>query len=223
MFVGHYAVAFAAKKFHPSVGLVFLFIAVQLVDLIWPIFLLLGIEHVRIDPGNTTFTPLDFYDYPYTHSLVFTLVWSVLLGVAYWLWKRDVRGMALIGVCVASHWILDFITHRPDLPLAPGSSVLFGLGLWDNRLATIAVELALFVIGIWFYLKSTAPKNGTGTWALWGLIAFFIVIWVGNIFGPPPPSVETITIAGNAMWLFVLWAWWVDRNRKGLVTALRSQ
>jgi hypothetical protein len=221
MFVGHYAVAFAAKKFHPSVGLVFLFIAVQLVDLIWPIFLLLGIEHVRIDPGNTAFTPLDFYDYPYTHSLVFTLVWSVLLGVAYWLWKRDVRGMLIVGICVASHWILDFITHRPDLPLAPGSSVVFGLGLWNNRLATIAVELALFAIGIWLYLKSTTPKNGTGVWAFWGLVAFFIVIWTGNIFGPPPPSVEAIAIAGNAMWLFVLWAWWVDRNRKGLATALR--
>ncbi len=168
MFVGHYAVAFAAKKFHPSVGLVFLFIAVQLVDMIWPIFLLLEIEHVRIDPGNTAFTPLDFYDYPYTHSLVFTLVWSVLLGVAYWLWKRNVRGMVVIGICVASHWILDFITHRPDLPLAPGSSVMFGLGLWDNRLATIAVELALFGIGIWFYLKSTTPKNPTGIWALGG-------------------------------------------------------
>lgn len=224
MFVGHYAVAFAAKKFHPPLGLAFLFIAAQMVDLLWPIFLLLGIEHVRIDPGNTAFTPLDFYHYPYTHSLIFVLIWSVLLAAVYGLWKRDVRGMVVIGICVASHWVLDFITHRPDLPLAPGSSAYFGLGLWNSTVATVLVELALFAVGILFYVQSTTPKNRTGTWALWGLITFFVVIWAGNIFGPPPPSVEAIAIAGNAMWLFVLWAWWLDRNRSEALTAsLRSQ
>ncbi len=213
MFIGHYAVALAAKKARPAVSLAMLFVAAQLVDLLWPVFLLVGVENVRIDPGNTAFTPLDFYNYPFTHSLVFSIVWSIVLAGIYWLWKRDSKGSAIIGLCVASHWVLDWITHRPDLPLAPGSSIYLGLGLWNHPIATIAVELGMFVTGIWLYLGTTRAQNRTGVLAFWGLIAFFVVIWAGNVIGPPPPSVEAIAIAGNAMWLFVLWAWWIERNR----------
>jgi len=213
MFIGHYAVALAAKSARSSISLATLFVASQLVDLVWPIFLLLGVEHVRIDPGNTAFTPLDFYHYPFTHSLLFAFLWSVGFAGIYWILKRDIRGASVIGACVASHWLLDLLTHGPDLPLAPGSSMFFGLGLWNNPIATIAVELGMFVVGIWMYLRVTQPRNRMGDVAFWGLIAFFVMIWAGNIFGPPPPSANAIAIAGNAMWLFVLWAWWIERNR----------
>src|SRR3989339_132004 len=120
MFIGHYAVALAAKKGAPKVSLGTLFIAAQLVDLLWPLFLLLGLEHVRIDPGNTAFTPLDFYDYPITHSLVGAVGWSMLLGGVYYGFRRERKSAVVIGLVVFSHWILDLITHRPDLPLGLG-------------------------------------------------------------------------------------------------------
>src|SRR3989339_1594487 len=120
MFIGHYAVALAAKKGAPKASLGTLFIAAQLVDLLWPLFLLLGLEHVKIDPGNTAITPLNFNDYPLSHSLLMSIVWSLLFGGVYYLIKRNKKTSVILGLCVFSHWVLDFITHRPDLPLAPG-------------------------------------------------------------------------------------------------------
>lgn len=213
MFIGHYAVAMAAKRAAPSVSLAMLFVAAQWMDLLWPVLLLFGVEQVHIDPGNTAMTPLDFVNYPYTHSLVASVVWSVVLGGAYFLWRRDGRASLWVGMCVLSHWILDFVTHRPDLPLAPGSPSFFGLGLWNHVPATVIVELAMFVGGIAVYLRTTRASGRTGQYAFWGLVVFFLFIWVGNILGPPPPDERAIAFVGNAMWLFVLWAWWIERNR----------
>lgn len=215
MFIGHYAVALAAKKAAPKVSLGTLFIAAQLVDLLWPLFLLLGLEHVRIDPGNTAFTPLDFYDYPITHSLVGAIGWSMLLAGTYYGFRREKKSAVVIGLVVFSHWILDLITHRPDLPLGLGGDQMFGLGLWNSLPGTLVVEIGLFVGGIVLYLKSTEAKDRTGRYAFWGLIGVLGLIHIGNIFGPPPPSDFAIAIAGNALWLFVLWAYWTDRHREG--------
>ena len=215
MFIGHYAVALAAKKAAPKVSLGTLFIAAQLVDLLWPLFLLLGLEHVRIDPGNTAFTPLDFHDYPITHSLVGAIGWSMLLAGAYYGFRREKRSAVVIGLVVFSHWILDLITHRPDLPLGLGGDQMFGLGLWNSLAGTLVVEIGLFAGGIVLYLKSTEAKDRTGRFAFWGLIGVLGLIHSGNIFGPPPPSDFAIAIAGNALWLFVLWAYWIDRHREG--------
>ncbi len=213
MFIGHYAVALAAKKAAPRTSLGTLFMAAQLVDLIWPVFLLLGLEHVRIDPGNTAFTPLDFYDYPLTHSLAGAAVWSVILGVLYRVIRKDTRGSIVVGSCVLSHWVLDFITHRPDLPLWFSGTARVGAGLWNSVPGTLVVEVGLFAAGIAVYLRTTRSRDRTGLIAFWSLIIVLLAIYSANLLGPPPPEPGMIAIAGNAAWLFVLWAYWADKHR----------
>src|SRR4051812_46064322 len=141
MFLGHFGIALAAKKVAPRPSLGALLTAALLVDGIWPLFLLLGWEKVEIVPGITAVTPLDFVSYPYTHSLVAGLLWGALLGGAYFLRARDRTGALWIGLLVVSHWVLDFVAHRADLPLWPGSP-RFGLGLWYSLPATLVVEFA---------------------------------------------------------------------------------
>lgn len=214
MFIGHYAVALAAKKAAPNTSLGTLLISVQLVDLLWPIMLLLGLEHVRIDPGNTAVTPLDFYDYPITHSLIGAIGWSVAFGLLYFAIRRYKRGALVVGLGVFSHWILDLITHRPDLPLGFGGDVFFGFGLWNSLAGTLVVELAILAIGLAVYLRSTAAKDRVGSYGFWLLTVLLSILYVGNMFGPPPPSVPAIVVAGLGAWLFVIWAYVVDRHRK---------
>ena len=213
MFIGHYAVALAAKKAAPRISLGTLFMAAQLLDLLWPVLLLLGLEHVRIDPGNTAVTPLDFYDYPITHSLAGAVLWSLLFGILYRLIRHDVRGSLVVGACVFSHWILDFVTHRPDLPLSFTGSARVGAGLWNSVAGTLVIEVGMFVAGILLYIRGTRRKDRTGLYAFWSLVAALFAIYCGNLFGPPPPDAGAIAIAGNAAWLFVLWAYWADSHR----------
>jgi len=153
MFIGHHATAFALKPIAPRVSLGILFGATILLDLIWPILILLGIEDVRIAPGITAFTPLDFYKYPITHSLLAVFGWSILAAIAYWLFRKFVRDAAIVGAVVLSHWVVDFIAHRPDLSLWPGGPKV-GLGLWDSIPGTIVVEVALFIAGLaqWLFV-----------------------------------------------------------------------
>ncbi len=212
MFIGHHAVAFAAKPVAPRVSLGTLFAATILLDLIWPILLLLGIEDVRVAPGITAFTPLDFYKYPVTHSLLAVLGWSVLAAVVYWLFRKSTRDAAIVGVLVLSHWIVDFIAHRPDLPLWPNGPRV-GLGLWSSIPGTIAVEWTMFILGLALYLRATKARDRTGSLALWSLVAFLGVIYFVNLTSPPPPDARTIGWAGLAQWLFVPWGAWIDRHR----------
>ena len=151
MFIGHFGVGLAAKRLAPRTSLGTLFFAAQFLDLIWPIFLLLGLEHVWLAPGVTAVSPLDFYDYPISHSLATALVWSAATGIIYFLFTRYRRGALVVGVHVLSHWILDAIVHRPDLPLIPGGRTRVGLGLWNSWSASIAVESVFFVAGLWLY------------------------------------------------------------------------
>lgn len=217
MFIGHFAAGFAAKalvkKQAPALSLGTAFLAAQFIDLLWPTLLLAGIERVEIDPGNTAFTPLDFVFYPISHSLVAVVFWASFFAMAYVLIRRNVTGAVTLGLLVLSHWILDLVTHRPDLPLVPGGRVFVGLGLWNSVTATLLVEVLLFAGGVWLYARSTVAKNRTGTWSLWTLVAFLGVVYLANVFGPPPPGPGAIAIAGHAMWLTVLWGYWVDRNR----------
>jgi membrane-bound metal-dependent hydrolase YbcI (DUF457 family) len=213
MFIGHYAVALAAKKAAPRTSLGTLFLAAQFLDILWPLMLLAGLEHVRIDPGNTPFTPLDFYDYPITHSLAGALIWSLLFGGLYRLIRRDARGAVVVGACVFSHWVLDFITHRPDLPLWFTGSTRVGAGLWNSVGGTFVVEAGMYAAGVALYLKTTTRKDRTGVFAFWGLIVFLFAVYCANIFGPPPPDAGMIAIAGNAGWIFILWAYWADAHR----------
>lgn len=213
MFIGHFAVALAAKKAAPKTSLATLFIATQFVDMLWPIFLLLGLEHVRIDPGNTVVTPMDFYDYPISHSLAGAIGWSLLFGAFYYFRRKLSRAAVVVALVVFSHWLLDLLTHRPDLPLLGNESAKFGLGLWNSFWGTFIVEFGLFAAGAYLYITTTKAKNKTGTYSLAFLFAFLTIIHLANFFGPPPPSVEMVALAGNLGWLFALIPWWVERNR----------
>jgi hypothetical protein len=214
MLIGHYAVALAAKRAAPKVSLGTMFIAANLLDLLWPLLILLRVEHVRIDIGNTRVTPLDFYDYPFTHSLVAAIVWSGVMAGSYYGLRRHSRNAAMVGLVVFSHWILDFISHRPDLPLAFGGGPYFGLGLWNSAAGTLIVEVGLYVSGIALYVRTTTAKDRVGSIGFWALAGLLALIYAANFSGPPPPSVTAIAIAGNASWLFVVWAYWVDKHRE---------
>jgi membrane-bound metal-dependent hydrolase YbcI (DUF457 family) len=213
MFVGHFAVGFASKRLAPRSSGGVLLAAPLFLDLLWPMFLTAGLESVRIDPGNTAFTPLDLHDYPWSHSLVMSLVWSVLFGLAYYAYSRYRRGALVVAAGVFSHWVLDFVTHRPDMPLYPGSAVSVGLGLWNSRGGTILVESALFVAGVWIYARTTRARDRIGAIAFWAMVGLLAVLYVSTAFGPPPPSVKAIEVVGFVAWLFVPWAWWFDRHR----------
>ncbi len=213
MFIGHFGVGLAAKKIDKKPSLGTLFFASQFIDLLWPVFLILGIEKVKIDPGISAFTPLDFVYYPFSHSLLGVFFWAVLFGTIYFLLKKNIKSAIVLGILVISHWILDLITHIPDLPLFPGIDTKVGFGLWNSVTATIIIELLIFTIGTYFYFKSTKAKNKTGQFALLGLLIFLIVVYFMNIFGSPPPSSEAIGYVGLSQWLLIAWAYWIDRNR----------
>jgi hypothetical protein len=213
MYIGHFALGFAAKKVAPKPSLGTLFLATQFIDLLWPLLLLLGWEQVLIEPGNTAVTPLHFTHYPYSHGFLAVLLWGVLIGGIYWVLKKDLKSALWLGVLVVGHWILDLLTHGPDLPLLPGLDTKVGLGLWNSLIGTLVVEGGLFVVGVYLYATTTQAKNRTGRWALWGLVAFFIFTYAGNLFSPPPPAVEPIAYIGLLQWLLIAWAYWIDRNR----------
>ena len=214
MFIGHFGVGFGAKKIatRPSLGT--LLMASQFVDLLWPIFLLLNLEQVQIDPGNTAFTPLNFINYPLSHSLLGVLVWAFLFGIVYYFYRKDKKNAIILGALVISHWILDLLTHRPDLPIIPGTGVKVGLGLWNSVALTIIVESLIYILGIYLYFKATKAKNKTGSYSLWGLVIFLAIVYISNIFGPPPPGAEPIAYVGLSQWLIIFWAYWIDRNRR---------
>ena len=214
MFIGHFAPGLAAKRAAPRVSLAVLFGAAQLADLVWPVLVAIGIEHVRIDPGNTAFTPLDFVSYPYSHSLLMLAVWGVAFAAAHGLGaNQDRRIFGILAALVLSHWLLDFVTHRPDMPLYPGGPKI-GLGLWNSVGATLVVEVAMYAAGLWIYLRATRPRDAIGRWAFGVLAAFLLIVYAANVAGPPPPSVTAIWIVGIAGGAaLVAWSWWADRHR----------
>ena len=214
MFIGHFGLGFGAKRLAPAVSLGTLFLAVQWADLLWPTLVLLGIERVAIAPGATAVTPLDFQHYPYSHSLVALLVWGLLLGALYRLLRRPGLAVpATLAGLVVSHWVLDVLTHRPDMPIGLAAAHRVGLGLWDSLPGTLAVELPVFFLGVALYARATAPRDRTGSWAFWLLVGFLLAVYVGNLFGPPPPSPVAVAWAGQAIWLLVAWGYWIDRHR----------
>lgn len=212
MFVGHLAVAFGAKRYAPTVNLGWLVAAVTALDLVWPIFVLTGIEQVRIEPGATAFTPLIFDSYPWSHSLVTAVGWGLALAaIAQW---RGVQRAALplIAVLVVSHWVLDFVSHAPDMPLWPGSSPRLGLGLWDSISATIAIEGASWVGALVMYLKTRPLSGWVSHMAFWSLVLVCTAMWVMGPWSPPPPSERALGWFALIGWLTVPWAWFADRR-----------
>ena len=214
MFIGHFAVGLGAKRFVPAVSLGTLFLAVQFADLLWPVLVLTGLEYFMIKPGITVVTPLDFIHYPWSHSLLMSIVWAILFAGIYLFAKRGkIQAAMIVGFLVLSHWLLDFASHRPDMPLMPGGDLKVGLGLWFSMPATMIVEGLLFIAGIYLYLTTTRATDRTGIFAFWGLIGFLALINVGNMFGPPPPNVEAVAWSAMALWLVIAWGYWIDRHR----------
>ncbi len=217
MFVGHYGVSFATKRVERSIPLWVLFLAVQFLDVLWAPFVLLGIEKVRIVPGITATNPLDLYYMPYTHSLTAALFWSWACGIAYRLVVRPSAPRAgfAIGAAVFSHWVLDFIVHRPDLPLY-GNSAKVGLGLWNLPPLALGLEAALLFGGMWLYFRDGRTRS-RGT-VVFGVVMLGIQAYV--FFGPPPASDQAMaSTAIVAYALFALVIWWLQ-DRKVRAAAL---
>jgi membrane-bound metal-dependent hydrolase YbcI (DUF457 family) len=214
MFIGHFAVGFAAKRFAPRASLAVLLLAPLLADVLWPFFLLLGWEHARIEPGATRVSALDLYDFTLSHSLLGLMVSATLFAVIYWSITRYTAGAAVIWVGVMSHWVLDWVTHRPDMPLYPGSPK-YGLGLWNSIAGTIAVELSMFAIGVWLYVRATWPRDRIGRNGFEVNVFLLLVLYVTNFFSGPPPSIRTVIATSLLLEpVFLIWAWWFDKHRE---------
>jgi hypothetical protein len=209
MFVGHYAVALAAKRFTPRTSLGILFIAVQLLDVVWAPLILLGVEHARVVPGLLPASALDLYDMPWTHGLVAALAWS-------WFAFRFSKN-GVLGACIFSHWVLDFVTHRPDLPLFRGGTRV-GLGLWRFREASFLVEAALLIGGFLIYQQSTRARRPAGEYAMKAYVGVLILLEAFNLYGPVPASIQQVAISAEVAYVVLAAiAWRLDLMREPVV------
>ena len=217
MLAGHLALGLAATRVEPKVPLAAAVGASFALDLVWPVLLLTGLESVRVHPHDTAFTSLAFDSYPWTHSLVMVLVWSLVTGSVA---ARRIGGRAgaRLGALVMSHWWLDFVTHRPDLPLWPGGP-LVGAGLWDSVPGTIFVEVGLFLAGVVVYGRAFPARDATGRWAFAALVALIGVLWITQPWSPPPPSEAAVAWGALSMWLLLPWCGWIARHRAPAATA----
>jgi len=215
MFVGHLAVAFGAKSVAPRIPLGWLVAASFGLDLLWPILLLTGVEQVRIDPGNTAFTPLAFDYYPWSHSLGMVCIWGGLAAAFAGFRLKTVQAGIVVGLTLVSHWVLDFVTHRPDMPVWPNGPTV-GLGLWNSIPGTLLVEGTLFAVAIAVYCRMFPSKTRVGRWTFVALIAFTGLIWISGPWSPPPPNASTVGGVALAMWIFPVWAAWIERHRRSV-------
>jgi hypothetical protein len=212
VFVGHFALGYAAKRVAPRVSLAVLFIAAEFADLLWPVLVGVGVEHVRIVAGDNPFLNLAFDSYPYSHSLLMLVIWGMGLAAVYRAVTGDRAAMPVLFALVVSHWLLDVVTHRPDMPVVPHGAT-YGLGLWSSVAGTLAVEFAMFAAGVWIYARATRPRDRIGTWSFVGFVLLLAISYVASL-GPPPPSVTavwTFTLVGAALTLAL--SWWSDRHR----------
>jgi len=221
MFLGHYAVGFAAKKVAPKTSLGFLFAAAIWLDLIWPVFVMFGLEHFNVAPNIMKMSSFQFTDYPLSHSLVMAVAWGLLWGLVALILKQDLKVAGLLAGLVVSHWVLDLFVHSPDLPLLPAESLSgiqhkYGLGLWNSMPGTLVLEFGLFLAGCYLYLKSTKAKDENGSIGLWALWAFLIIVYAASFLQIPPDNVNLIAFVSQFQWLVVFWGYWVDQHRKNV-------
>ena len=212
MFLGHYGLAYAAKRASPETSLGTLTFAAQWLDELWPILLLLGVEQVRIAPGTMAASQLDFVNYPISHSLLTAVGWGVVIGLVYYFARHRARGAWVLAALVVSHWVLDVLVHAPDLPLYPGGPK-FGFGAWNSVVLTLVLEIGLYGGGLLVYLRTTRAADGIGRWGLWSLVMVQVALYIFGFFGPPPPNVRALAISSFILWLFIPWAAWIDRHR----------
>jgi hypothetical protein len=213
MFLGHYGLAFAAKRVVPRTSLGTLTFAAQWLDELWPVLLLAGIEKVRIVPGLMAASPIDFTYYPYSHSLLAAIGWGVLIGAIYMAFRHSPRAALIVGALVVSHWVLDVIVHAPDLPVYPGGPRV-GLGAWNSIPLTLVLEGVVYVGGLAAYLRTTSAVDRIGSYGLWLLVLVQAGIYAAASAGPPPSSVGMLGGSALLLWIFIPWAAWVDHHRQ---------
>jgi hypothetical protein len=214
MFVGHFAVGLAAKRVAPSISLGTLVLAAMLADLLWCLFMIAGIEHVQFKPGMGAANYFQASDIALSHSLLMDGLWGALLAAAYFLRRRNARGAWILLAAAVSHWLLDWIAHRPDLPLAPGTRAHFGLGLWASLPATIIIEGGFWLLAVILYARWARSQGRTGIYAYWSVAALLTLAWYGNVAGPPPRDPHSAPIASLILFsLAVAWAYWMNRLR----------
>jgi len=219
MFIGHYAVALAAKRAAPRTSLGTLFLAVQLADMLWPVFLLLGWEQAHLVPGPNPFLILWLDSIPISHSLLTLIAWGILFAAVYRKRTGYGKGTIVVALAVVSHWVLDVVTHRPDMPLYPGGPKL-GLGLWNSVAGTVIIEVVMFAAGTWIYLRTTRARDAVGRYGLGALLTLLALSYGGSLLGGPPPSLRAIEIGGIIFgWLFVAWAAWGDKHREAIYSS----
>jgi hypothetical protein len=213
MFVGHFTVALASKRAAPRTSLGMLLLAAMWADALYTVLLLAGIEHARIDPSLGRYLPVDLYYLPWSHSLVMLFVWAILLGGLYYCFRGYKAGAIWVAVGVLSHWPLDWLMHRTDMPLAPGLALRYGLGLYNFPVWTLLIEGVWFATGIWIYSTTTRPRDRVGFWAWWGFVVFFSLMFLISFFGPVPPNARAMGLANLSIFPVFLWAAWLDRHR----------
>lgn len=212
MFVGHMALALASKRARPALSLGWFVAAVTLADLIWPVLVLAGVEHVRIAPGATAFTPLVFESYPWSHSLLTLAIWGAVLGtLARWRSRAVMADAVVLALLVVSHWLLDYFTHAPDMPFWPGSSPHVGLGLWNSVSGTLIVEGAMWIAGLAIYLRGHR-SNAVGLLALSSFVIVCTALWASGPWSPPPPTERALGWLALVGWIMVPWAAFADRR-----------
>ena len=205
MFLGHFSAALVASRAEPRLPLGTSLLAAQLPDAVWPYLLLAGVEHVTIAPGDTAFTPLRFDSYPWSHSLVAVLAWGCVFAAVVFLRGRALKPAVLAGLLVSSHWVLDAVSHRPDMPLWPRGPFV-GLGLWNSVIATLAVESLMFAGAVFYCARGRRLTRG-----FWILTGVLVLLYLTAAFGPPPPNVAAIAVSGIVL---VPLLWWAG-NRVG--------
>lgn len=214
MLVGHYAVSLVAKRAEPKINLGTLVLAAMIPDFAWFVFMIFGLEQVKFRSGMGAGKYFDATNIALSHSLLMDVVWATLFAAAYFLRTRCPRGANIVFLVVLSHWLLDFVSHRPDMPVVPGVHRYFGLGLWNSIPATLIVEGGFWVLAVGIYSRATRPKNRAGVYAFWGWIVFLTLLWCSNIAGPPPQHPKTAPFASLIVFsLSVAWAYWVNRLR----------
>ena len=213
MFVGHLAAGFAAKRIEPKLSLGTLLLAVMLADLIVFPLLIAGVEHFGIQPEVRVNRTVG-QGISYSHSLLMDAIWAALFATVFFLRRRYPRGAWILFAAVLSHWVLDVVSHRPDMPLAPGAPWVFGLGLWNSLPATLLVEGGVWLLAIILYVRTTHAKSSAGIYAFWIGIALLTLAWYGNITAGMDPNPVRAGISGLIFFsLMIPWAYWMNRLR----------
>ncbi|TGM58298.1 hypothetical protein [Leptospira adleri] len=210
MFIGHYSVAFVLKKTVPKTPFWSLLVGVQFVDFLFMIFVMLGIEHMRLIPGFTESNPFDLYYMPYTHSLIAGVLWSILVFCGFYFYTKaeDTTSKRKIAFAVAlsviSHYLLDLPVHTPDLPILTDSGTKLGFGLWNNLWLTVGIEAALTVLSFAYYFRGSESGNGfSGKWGMQILAGFFLILIFINPFAPVPDSIYVFAVQALVLYALI--------------------